>query len=185
MFKKLNFYLIIIKNHKRRYNKLKYTDITVNILGHPKKQFKIIEQLFFINSDGTRYDVDNKYILFKTTEREKEVANLIGTIYGGEVRLIPVVLSPQNIETPDYIINGEKYDLKEIHGNGKNTLDTAISKKRNQSNNFIFDITQTEMTEKEAIHQINKIYDSKHRQWVDKIVLLKNTNVLKIYKRKK
>ena len=100
MFKKLNFYLIIIKNHKRRYKKLKYTDITANILG-------------------------------------------------------------------------------------KNTLDTAISKKRNQSNNFIFDITKTEMTEEEAIQQINKIYVSKHRQWVDKIVLLKNTNVLKIYKRKK
>ena len=93
-------------------------------------------------------------------------------------------MKSKNIETPDYIINGEKFDLKEIYGNGKNTLDTAISKKRNQSTNFIFDITKTKMSKEEAIDQINRIYESKHRQWVDKIILIMNMNILKIYQRK-
>ena len=82
------------------------------------------------------------------------------------------------------MINGEKFDLKEILGNGKNTFDTAISKKKKQSNNFIFDISQTKMNEEEAIRQIEKIYTSHNRTWVGTIILIKDNKLLKIYERK-
>lgn len=108
----------------------------------------------------------------------------MGEIYGGQVILVPVVLNPKGIKTPDYIINGEKFDLKEIFGNGKNTLDTAISKKKEQSTNFIFDISNTEMQTIKAINQIQGIYKSNNRTWVNKIILIKDNKVLKIYKRK-
>lgn len=48
----------------------------------------------------------------KPTPREKEVAGILGRIYGGKVRLIPRVNKPEGIKTPDYMIENRKYDLK-------------------------------------------------------------------------
>ena len=158
-----------------------YIDITERIIHKGKQKYKLIEQKYYIDDKRNKYKVDGKYVVLKPTEREIEVANMLGEILGGEVRLIPVVLNPKHIETSDYIINKEKFDLKEIYGNGKNTLDTAISKKKEQANNFIYDITKTQMKE---IEQIEKIYASKHRQWVNKIVLIENKKILKIYSKK-
>ena len=113
------------------------------------------------------------------------MAELLGKTYGGQVDLVPVVLSPQGIKTPDYMLNGKKYDLKEIFGNSKNTIYNAITKKKGQSENFIFDISKTSMQETEAIKQIQTIYKSKHKNWIDEIVLIKNDEIRKIYKRQK
>lgn len=162
---------------------MKYTDITIQILKQPKKQFRVIEQHFFIDSDGIRYDVDNIRVVFEPSKREIEVANILGELYGGNINLIPRINEPEHIKTPDYIINGEKFDLKEIIGNGKNTLYDALSHQKRQANNFIFDISNTEMFVAEAIRQINVIYTSQHRKWVDKILLIRNNTILKYYKR--
>ena len=82
------------------------------------------------------------------------------------------------------MIENKKYDLKEIYGNSKNTLYNAINKKKEQSDNFIFDISNTKMEISEAIKQIQGIYESKHKDWVNEIILMKNNQILKIYRRK-
>lgn len=161
-----------------------YTDITKNVVNKEKQKYEVIEQQIYIDEDDTKYKIDGKNVKIKASEKERAVANLMGENLGGKVELVPVVLNPKGIKTPDYIINGEKFDLKEIFGNGKNTLDTAISKKKKQSNNFIFDITNTEMSKEEAIKQIQRIYESNNRIWVNKLILIKDNKVLKIYKRK-
>lgn len=161
-----------------------YTDITKNVVNKEKQKYEVIEQQIYIDEDDTKYKIDGKNVKIKASEKERAVANLMGESLGGKVELVPVVLNPKGIKTPDYIINGEKFDLKEIFGNGKNTLDTAISKKKKQSNNFIFDITNTEMSKEEAIKQIQRIYESNNRIWVNKLILIKDNKVLKIYKRK-
>ncbi len=161
-----------------------YLDITEETLNKGKQKYKLEEQKYFIDENNIKYNIDGKNVKIKASEKEKEVADLMGQTYGGQVKLVPVVLNPEGIKTPDYIINGEKFDLKEIFGNGKNTLDTAISKKKKQSNNFIFDITNTEMLEIDAIKQIQRIYKSNNRTWVEKVVLIKNNKILKIYIRK-
>lgn len=161
-----------------------YTDTTENVVNKEEQKYEVIEQQIYIDEDGTRYKIDGKNVKIKASEKERAVANLMGERLGGKVELVPVVLNPQGIKTPDYIINGEKFDLKEIFGNGKNTLDTAISKKKKQSDNFIFDITNTEMPTEEAIKQIQRIYESNNRLWVDKLILIKDNKILKIYKRK-
>ena len=99
----------------------------------------------------------------KTTQEEKEIANILGQTLGGKVKLVPVVLEPKGIQTPDYIINNKKFYLKQIIGNGNNTLDTAINKKRKQSDNFVFNITKTEMSMEQAVLQIERIYNAKNR----------------------
>ena len=160
---------------------MNYQDIT-NLYDIPQR-YQIKKQKYFIDNDNKKYNVDGKHVLLKTTQIEIEVANILGKLFGGQINLIPVVLYPQRIQTPDYIVNNNKFDLKQINGNGKNTLDTAINKKKNQSNNFIFDISKSEMKIEQAIIQIDKIYNANNRKWIDIIILMKDKRILKIFKR--
>ena len=48
---------------------------------------------------------------------------------------------------------------------------------------FIFDISNTEMKKDETIKQVENIYKSKHRDWVNKIIIIKNNKVIKVYNR--
>lgn len=160
-----------------------YDDITYKYTN--KRNYQLKKQKYFISDSGNTYKVDGRHVLLKTTKEEILTAKLLGKTFGGEVNLIPIVLYPKGIQTPDYIINNHKFDLKQILGNGKNTLDTAINKKKKQSNNFVFDITKTKMSKEQALLQIEKIYNAKNRTWVDMIILIKNNTILKIFKRKK
>lgn len=161
---------------------MKYQDITDKYISEKKYQIK--KQKYFIDNNGTKYNVDGRHVLLKITQEEREIANILGQTLGGKVKLVPVVLKPKGIQTPDYIINNKRFDLKQIIGNGKNTLDTAINKKRKQSDNFVFDITKTEMSMEQALLQIERIYNAKNRTWVNTIILIKDKKVLRIFKRK-
>lgn len=174
-----------IKDYKNvTDNDTKYTDITYKTLKNGKQEYKLTEQQYFIDKSGVKHNIDGRNVKIKANEKERQVANLMGKTYGGEIKLIPVVLNPQGIKTPDYMVNDKKFDLKEIFGNTKNTLYNAINKKKEQSSNFIFDISSTKMKTIDAIKQIQGIYKSKHKDWINEIVLIKDNKVLKIYKRK-
>lgn len=169
-------------NELQNQIKRPYVEVPINI--DYTKQFDVREQQYYIDSDGNKYNIDNKNVKIKASQKEREVAKLLSQLYSQPVNLIPVVLNPQGIKTPDYIVNKQRFDLKEILGKGKNTLDTAISKKKKQSDNFIFDISNSEMSESMTIEQIKKIYNSKNRLWINTIILIKDGKVLKIFKRK-
>lgn len=162
---------------QRRYN-----DIT-NQFNFSKK-YKVKEKQYYQAEDGTRYNIDEKHVVLNPTTREKEVAGMLGKAYGGQVNIIPKVNEPANIKTPDYIINNERFDLKEITGSGKYVIEGNIRKKKKQANNFIIDITNTKMDIKEIERQIASIYISKRYLWVDKIFIVKEESIIKIYKRK-
>ena len=164
-------------------NELNYIDITETILNKGKQEYQLKEQPYFIDNDGNRYNVDGKYVVLNPTEREKVVANMLGRIFGSQVNIVLRINMPERIKTPDYIINDERFDLKEINGIGKNTLYDAIGKQRRQSSNFIFDISKTKMDKEEAIRQMKSIYQSRHRKWVNILILIKDDNILKAYKR--
>lgn len=169
--------------NKETYKKLntKYKDITNQ--HRRKRKYKVVEQQYYIAPDGERYYIDGRNVKIKANEKEREVAKLMGEIYGGQVRHIPVVLNPAGIKTPDYIINGRKFDLKEIYGNNQNTLFNALAGKKEQANNFVFDVSETKLETIEVMEQIQRIYASKHRSWVDEIVVIKDNEVVKIFKR--
>ena len=96
---------------------------------------------------------------------------------------MPRVLYPQNISTPDYLIEGERWDLKDIYGDGKRTLYNALKGTRKQAENFVFDISNTELTKENVEKQIDYIFDSKHKDYVNTIITVQNNEVLKIYKK--
>lgn len=98
--------------------------------------------------------------------------------------MLPRINKPDGIQTADYLFRGEYWDLKKITGKGKNTLDSAINKKKSQSNNFIFDISNSEITLEAIDKQLSSIYENKYRKWIDKIIVKQNNNVIVINKRK-
>ena len=159
-----------------------YKDITSNFVK--AKKYKVKEQQYYEDEEGNKYKVDGKNVVLEPTKREKEVANILGKMYGGQVRIIPRVNEPPNIKTPDYIVNNEKFDLKEITGSGKYAIEGNLRKKKKQANNFIIDLTNSKIDFKEAERQIESIYRSKRYLWVDKIVIIKENTIIKIYQRK-
>lgn len=160
---------------------MEYIDITEKY--QIKQEYKLKKQKYFIDDNGVKYNVDGKHVIFKPTKREIEVAKILGKAFGGEIIIIPRVNEPPNVKTPDYLINGVSFDLKGIEGSGKNTIDNSIRKQQKQANNFIFDISKTKMKMDYIIKQIKNIYKSEHRYWVKQIIVIKNQEIIKIYKR--
>lgn len=147
------------------------------------KKFRIKKQKNFIDDNGNIYIVDGKYVILRPTQREIEVAKLLGETIGGKVNIIPRINQPFGIKTPDFIINNEKFDLKEINGGGKYTIQGNLKGKEKQANNFVIDISNAKFNVNEAHRQIESIYNSKHYLWLNKILLIKENTILKAYKR--
>ncbi len=161
---------------------LNYIDITDRY--NTDNSYQIKKQKYFIDDNGTRYTVDGKHVKLEPSEREIEVANLMGLIFGGKVNIIPRISYPQGIKTPDYIINNERFDLKTLKENNKNTIYNALHKQKLQADNFIIDISINGMTQVEAENQIKNIYKSRHTEWIKRIILIKDDKILKIFIRK-
>ena len=98
--------------------------------------------------------------------------------------MLPRVNKPDGIMTADYLFRNECWDLKTINGLGKRVLEDSIKRKKRQSKNFIFDITNSKIEKESLFQQLDKIYKSKTTDWVDKIIVKKYEDVLVIYKRK-
>lgn len=148
-----------------------------------KKNYQIKKQKYFKDSNGNKYIVDGRYVILEHKKRELEVAQILGETIGGRVNIIPRINKPLNIKTPDYIINNERYDLKQITGEGKYVIEGNIKNKQKQANNFIIDLTDTKIDLKEVERQIESIYISKRYLWIDKIFILKGNGIIKVYKR--
>lgn len=141
----------------------------------------IERQEYIVN--GTTYKVDGKHVILRPTKQEREVADVLSVKYGKVVEFVPQVMFPQGIQTPDYLVDGEKYDLKSPAGRGKNLLYGMLAKKNKQSPNFIFDITDCPLSEEEVRQQIDRLYMSCHTRFVKKIIVIKNGQILKVYDR--
>ena len=85
----------------------------------------------------SKYVVDGHHVVLDYKPHEYEIAEIIAKRYGKQVQMIPRVVFPQGISTPDFLIDKEKYDLKTISGSGKSVLSDAIKKKKRQSSRFI------------------------------------------------
>lgn len=144
---------------------------------------KVSDQLFW-EHNGTKYEVDNKNVIFRPTEREREVGELIARMLGRHVIHVPEVHNPNSVKTPDYLIDGVRWDLKEIEKTGKNNIDNAIAGKKEQARSFIIDVTKTPMGINDVYSKIDRIYFNRHREWVENIILVKDKEIIDIFERK-
>ena len=159
-------------------------DKTASWIGKDNKISKVEDlQEYFVN--GEAFKVDGKRVLLDYSEHEKEIANIIAKGTGKDIKMVPRITFPQNIQTPDYLIDGIKFDLKTPLGNGKNTLYGMVKSKKKQANNFVICADKTALSMDEIEQQIQGIYSSRNTAFVDIIILVKNQEIVKIYKRNK
>lgn len=164
---------------------LPYKDVMKEWLNKvASKNHKVRDKRYF-DYNGTKYQVDNKNVVLDYSIKEKEVAEWLSIIFNEDVEMIPRINKPDGISTPDYFFRGEYWDLKEIKSSGKRTVDNRINGTKRQSNNYILDITGNILTNDEVKKQIQNIYYSKDRKWVDKIILKRDKELIVVYTRKK
>ena len=165
-----------------------YKDITNNYINKTNKKIKKrrrIEILEYFKLNEKKYSIDGKHVKIDVDEKELLMAKYLKDIFGGVIYLVPKVDYPRNIKTPDFYWRGEYWDLKEILGKGKNNISNKIKDSKGQTNNYILDNSKLIMSNEEAINQIKHIYYDKERNWVDKIMLIENNKIIKVFKRSK
>ena len=141
-----------------------------------------IEEIRQYKIGDSVYTVDGKNVLLDYSDKERQIAELLKEELGGKISMVPRVLNPQGISTPDYIFRDEAFDLKELSGTSKNLVYNAIAKKKRQASNFILDISKSPLDENEIIRQIEEVYWSRHTMFVQKIIVIKDGKIRKIYK---
>ena len=122
-----------------------------------------ISEMNFWEHNGQKYQVDGKHVVLDYSQREKEVGEWLSKLFGKHVQMAPRVNYPKDTPTPDYLIDGMKFDLKEISGSGKNVFDNASKKAKEQAENIVFDITKTPLAEQEIAKRLEEIYKSGRR----------------------
>ena len=76
------------------------------------------------------------------------------------------------------------WDLKEIKTGTKRVIDSRLNgQQKNQSSNYIIDISGNPLPNIAIVNQIKKIFTTKSRQWLNTIILIKNGKIIIILKR--
>ncbi len=173
-----------VKDTDKQKENLKYKDVTSEWKVVDENKSKEVKDLSEWEHGGNKYIVDGKYVVLDYDKHEKEVAEIIAKKYGRDVLMVPRILNPTGIRTPDYKINQSLYDLKTPGGKGKNTIFDAIKGSKYQADNVIMCIDKTPLQIEEVERQIEEVYESKRTDFIDEVVVLKGSEIIKVYKRK-
>lgn len=122
-----------------------------------------VSEMNFWEHNGQKYQVDGKHVVLDYSQKEKEVGEWLSKTFGKHVKMAPRVNFPEKIPSPDYLVDGLKFDLKEITGSGKGVVDGNLRKAKQQSENVVFDVTRTKLSNDEILSQLEKVYDLKRR----------------------
>ena len=174
-----------IKDNKfKKINNTNYYDITDTWIKHRTINKGIIKDAISVTIDGKTFKV-NKQNKITHENNEILIAKWLTKNLGGILEYLPNIKEEEGVQCADYLYKKEFWDLKELNGNGKRTLEDAIKRKKKQAHNFIIDITNSKMSKEELLKQAINIYDSKSLKWVNKLILKKNNELIAILKRKK
>ena len=159
-----------------------YEDITEKCFNNKYKKYYVIDVKYFCVGKK-KYFVDGKRVVLDYSDKEKEIAKWLGKTFGGKIYMLPRINEPEGIQTADYLFKGEYWDLKSISGKSNQVLYHSIYKKKTQNNNFICDVSTSELDIKELKSQIDKLFSRKDTEFLQKIIL-KKKNYIFVYKRK-
>lgn len=143
-----------------------------------------VTEMNFWEHNGQKYQVDGKHVVLDYSQKEKEVGEWLSKKFGVNVQHVPKVNFPLGVPTPDYLINGKRFDLKEISGHGKNVVDNNMRKSKKQANNFVIELERTDISAEEVLKQLNNIYRSGRRD-VDIVIVKRGEQLVDIVQKKK
>lgn len=162
----------------------RYHDITGKWYPDAVPNSHPVQDLQSVTVDGVTYQVDGHNVVLSYSRHEKEIAELLEREVGGEMYMVPRVNNPQGVSTPDYLFHGRGYDLKTIGATtGKNPLVNRVKNAKRQARNFIFDMTNSTLSNQALSEQIEKIFHDRETQFVDEIVILRDGKIEQVLKR--
>lgn len=161
-------------------------DITKDFFSSAIPGKGIIEEFDrYVAPNGYTYKVDGVNVKQNNSEKEIAISKLIHDIFGGDIFLIPEVNGKYNgVKTPDYIWNKERWDAKELKSTKEEAIRNLIHKKREQAENFIIDISENTLSDETIIEQAEKIFTYENTNFVDKLMIIRDSNIIRILKRK-
>ena len=167
-----------------------YIDVTKEWLSEAlPNSHKVINKDYYKDKFGNIYIVDNKNIVIEYNVDEFETATWLENTFGGEIYMNPKINKHDNVKSADYFFKNENWDKKRLTNAISKTraVDNAIKNSKMQANNFILDITGCKLSNNVIINQIKNIYSNKDlsRNWIDKIIIIRNNKLIKVFIRKK
>ncbi len=160
-----------------------YVDITQEWLDKATPNSHKVLDMNYFEHEGIKYEVDGKNVVLDYSEKEKTIAEWLESSFGGELYMVPRINNPSGIKTPDYMYKNENWDLKTISGKSNQALYHSVYNKNKQSNNFIFDISSSELSMKEGKQQIDKLYKRTDITFINEIIVKKGNDFF-VFKRK-
>ncbi len=142
-----------------------------------------VTEMNFWEHDGKKYYVDGKHVVLDYSQKEKEVGEWLSKTFGKHVQMAPRVNYPEKIPSPDYLVDGLKFDLKEITGEGKGTLDQNTRKAKTQAENIVYDVTKSALSDKEIERQLEEIYKF-GRRGLDVAIVKRGNRLIYVTKKK-
>lgn len=169
-------------------NLIPYNDVTDEWLNNVKPNTgKVINRNYYIDTNGNKYEIDNKNVVFDPSPDEIELANWVNKTFGGNIYINPKVNYPLGIETSDYLWKNQRWDKKSIDKNATSltrAVDNALKKHKGQTDYIFLDISNSVISERTLIEQTKKIFSTKGREWIKGIMIIKNYEIKAIYMRK-
>lgn len=147
-----------------------------------KTSVKRVELAKYYEYEDKKYYPDGKNVIFDFSQKEYEIAVWLSKTFNESVIINPRINNPEGIKTSDYIFKNERWNLKTIIGNSNQVFYHAVYKNKKQSNNYIFDITESNMDIQRALDLINILYKRNDVSFLDKIILLKYNRFLLLKK---
>lgn len=141
-----------------------------------------VTELNYWEVDGERYDVDGVKVELSYSEKERKVAEFLSESLNADLKMVPKVNNPEGIRTPDYLLNGERFDLKSLSGKGKYVIDNNVKRLKGQSENAVFDITECPLDVDEIFNQLSLVYLDVRRK-LNVCIILKDNEIIDIIKR--
>lgn len=138
----------------------------------------------FVIAEGIRYLVDGRKVVSDHTASEFKTANWLSRKTGKQVKIVPRINFPQKINTPDFLLENEPWDLKELSGSGKYLIDNNARKAKKQAPNIIFDALKSDMGDKELLDQLEKVI-KQGRRGLKKAILKSGDRIIAVVKDKK
>lgn len=158
-----------------------YVSVKKEWLKHSKKGS--VSDMEYWEQDGIKYHVDGKHVVLDYSEKEKDVAEWLAQKFGFKVQMAPRVNFPKSIPSPDYLVNGMKFDLKEITGSGKGTIDQNTRKAKTQAENIVYDVTKSILTDEEIKKQLEDIY-KRNRRGLETAVIKRGRSLVDVIKKR-
>lgn len=175
------------KEWNNAHQDLPYVDETEKWKENAKNNQVKIKDATDVVFDGVSHKIDGKNILWNYKPHEKAGGELLSKMTGREVVMQPEVKGKyKNIKWPDYLVGEERWDLKNIlQGKTDEVLRNIVHKKKKQADYFIFDITEAPLTEADWIEQAANLFSYFNTTNVECVVLIKNGEIVKVFKKKK